>query len=52
MASNARELIFGLGSASQAEDVRVHWPRGKVEVYRHVPADRIMRITEGFAAKW
>lgn len=46
MASNARELVFGLGSAMQAEEVRIHWPSGRSEVLRNVSADQTLRIVE------
>jgi thiol-disulfide isomerase/thioredoxin len=40
-------LHFGLGSASQADSLRVEWPSGQVEEFPEVPADRIVRIVEG-----
>src|SRR5262249_18727723 len=38
---------FGLGAGSEAERVEVRWPSGARTVLLHVPADRLMLITEG-----
>jgi hypothetical protein len=43
---NDSRLHFGLGS-STAADIEVRWPKGKIEKFASVPADRLIRITEG-----
>jgi hypothetical protein len=43
---NDSRLHFGLGS-STAADIEVRWPKGEIEKFPSVPADRLIRITEG-----
>ena len=38
---------FGLGSATNVEDIELHWPSGKVEHFAVPGVDRIVPITEG-----
>jgi hypothetical protein len=38
---------FGLGSATNVEDIEVHWPSGKVEHFTVPGVDRIVPIAEG-----
>ena len=45
-ASDPRVLV-GLGDSSAAPAVRVHWPSGRVEVWRNVAIDRYTTLTEG-----
>ncbi len=40
-------LTFGLGRAAAADEVRVTWPSGKVDVATHVAANRQITIREG-----
>lgn len=40
-------LHFGLGDASKAETLTVHWPSGATETYRNIKARQFLRITEG-----
>jgi hypothetical protein len=42
-----RRVHFGLGRASVAETVTVHWPSGRTDRFRAVPADRSYVVTEG-----
>jgi enediyne biosynthesis protein E4 len=37
---------FGLGAAREVEQIEVQWPSGASSLLDHVPADRILRITE------
>jgi hypothetical protein len=37
---------FGLGSATQADVVELHWPSGTVQTLRQVKADQMLRVTE------
>lgn len=37
---------FGLGDATQADEVAVRWPSGAATVLLHIPADRVLRVTE------
>jgi hypothetical protein len=41
------KAFFGLGSASRAETVELVWPSGHVDRLRNVPADQVLRVTEG-----
>ena len=38
---------FGLGSDSAAELVEIHWPSGTVQTLDNVPADQVIKVTEG-----
>ena len=38
---------FGLGAADCVERVEIRWPSGIVDIFRDVPADRLVRIREG-----
>ena len=45
---SALRLHFGLGEAAKIDEMTVRWPASKSEQkFRDVPADRIVRITEG-----
>jgi hypothetical protein len=38
---------FGLGQATKADDIEVHWPSGKVEHFTAPGVNRIVTLTEG-----
>ncbi|HVD91582.1 MAG TPA: CRTAC1 family protein [Vicinamibacterales bacterium] len=40
-------LHFGLGDATRADAIEVHWPGGSVETVRDVPGRRVVTIREG-----
>jgi hypothetical protein len=40
---------FGLGHATQVDDIEVHWPGGHVEHFSAPVIDRILTLTEGTA---
>ncbi|TNE63924.1 MAG: CRTAC1 family protein [Bacteroidetes bacterium] len=44
---NSPALHLGLGSASQVDTLDVTWPSGKKQRFTGLPANRILRITEG-----
>jgi flagellar hook assembly protein FlgD len=46
------ELIvhFGLGEATQVDELEVRWPSGQVDVLTNVPADQEIRVIEGRGA--
>ncbi len=44
---NDLRLHFGLGEATQADEVTVRWPSGKREVLRELPANRLVHVEEG-----
>jgi hypothetical protein len=46
LSASARRVHFGLGSANQAERIRVTWPNGRVRTLENVQADRVLRIEE------
>lgn len=37
---------FGLGAASEANDVEIRWPSGRVQRLNHLPVNRIVDVTE------
>lgn len=37
---------FGLGAAKEANDVEIHWPSGTIQRFAHLPANRIIEVTE------
>ncbi|MBX3745079.1 MAG: VCBS repeat-containing protein [Verrucomicrobiae bacterium] len=43
---DALRLHFGLADATVAEEVRIEWPSGNVQVLENLPADRIHTVTE------
>lgn len=44
--SDEQTLHFGLGGAGKADSIEVRWPGGAA-VYKNIPADRYIKITEG-----
>jgi len=46
-ATNERRLIIGLGPATTAERLVVHWPSGQSEVWHNVPAGVLVSLVEG-----
>jgi hypothetical protein len=47
ISSNDQRLHFGLGDATDAGTVEIHWPSGAKESIRLTEVDRIYTITEG-----
>lgn len=47
MASNSKELIFGLGSASKCDQIQVTWPNGDKQIFSEVDADQRILLIEG-----
>ena len=47
LSSNDPRPHFGLGQATQVDDVEVHWPSGKVEHFTVPGVDRIVQLKEG-----
>jgi hypothetical protein len=46
--SNPLEQHIGLGSAERVERIEIRWPgRAEKQVFRDLPADSVVRITEG-----
>ena len=39
-------LHFGLGAATQVDEVIIRWPTGEIEKHTKLPADRVMTLTE------
>jgi hypothetical protein len=50
LSSSDRRVHFGLGSATQADSLSVRWPSGHVDMYKNLPADRYLSLTEGSAS--
>ena len=49
LSSNDPRVFIGLGSASRADRVEVHWPTGRTETRTDVPANRLIEWTENAA---
>jgi hypothetical protein len=47
---NENVLTFGLGAATNAEEIVVHWPSGKTSRVQDVPTGSIVEIREGDAS--
>src|SRR6266853_810712 len=47
ISSNDRRLHFGLGDATDAGSLEIHWPSGKRETIKLPDVDRIYTVTEG-----
>lgn len=47
ISSNDQRAHFGLGDATNAGTVEIHWPSGRIEREKLPAADRIFTITEG-----
>jgi hypothetical protein len=47
ISANDRRLHFGLGDATDAGSVEIHWPSGRKETIKLPAVDRIYTITEG-----
>ena len=45
--ANDPRVLFGLGDRAETQEVRVHWPDGKVEAWRAVPIDRYSTLRQG-----
>ncbi len=44
--SSAGPIHFGLAAASIVDEIEIRWPSGVVQILKHVPADKLQRITE------
>ena len=44
---NDLRLHFGLGAATQADEVEIRWPSGLREVHKNLKGDQILKIVEG-----
>ncbi|HEV3340203.1 MAG TPA: CRTAC1 family protein, partial [Pirellulales bacterium] len=47
MASNQRQLVFGLGPCTSLDEIRVLWPSGTQQTFAGVPADAELILVEG-----
>ena len=47
ISSNDRRLHFGLGDATDAGSLEIHWSSGKRETIKLPDVDRIYTVTEG-----
>jgi hypothetical protein len=47
ISSNDRRLHFGLGDATDAGSLEIHWPSGERETIKLPEVDRIYTVTEG-----
>jgi hypothetical protein len=45
---NMLRLHFGLGAASRVDELTIKWPAsGIIQHFKNVPADRMVKVTEG-----
>ena len=49
-ASNQRNLVFGLGEATQATDLEIHWPSGRRQSFRNLSANADYLFIEGHSS--
>jgi hypothetical protein len=47
LASNQRQLVFGLGPERQVEKLLVRWPSGLTQEFAELPADQELILVEG-----
>lgn len=47
LSQSERPLLFGLGAATQVDEIVIQWPSGIIDRLRSVPADRRIAVTEG-----
>jgi enediyne biosynthesis protein E4 len=47
LSSSDRRLYFGLGTATQADEVQILWPSGKKQSIKNLKADAFYKATEG-----
>jgi hypothetical protein len=40
-------LHFGLGAAATVDEIVIRWPGGTTETLKNIPANRVLKITEG-----
>lgn len=44
---NDLRVHFGLGQASKADRIEIHWPSGQVDVLENITADQLIYVEEG-----
>ena len=44
--SSDPRLFFGLGEATNVEEIEIHWPSGNVQTLQNVSADQVLLIHE------
>jgi enediyne biosynthesis protein E4 len=49
LSSSDRRLYFGLGTATQADEVQILWPSGKKQSIKNLKADAFYKVIEGKA---
>ena len=46
LSSSDKRVHFGLGADRRAREIELHWPSGRVQVLRDVPANQILKVKE------
>lgn len=46
MSSMDPRMHFGLGSATQVDSIRIHWPDGRNQLLKDIPADQVITIQQ------
>lgn len=49
MVSNEKRIDFGLGSSETIDQVKIDWPSGRIEEYKHLPANSTWLLVEGLS---
>ena len=44
--SSAGPIHFGLAEATVVDEIEIRWPSGAVQVFKHLPVDKLQRVTE------
>lgn len=47
LSQSLKQVHFGLGSANQILELKVIWPSGLVEIFKNIPVDKNILVTEG-----
>ena len=47
LSQSAPRPHFGLGPATAVDELKVHWPDGKDQTFRNLPADHLYKLIEG-----
>lgn len=47
MASNGRQLIFGLGAIELIDEIRIRWPSGSEQIFQKMPTNTELVAVEG-----
>ncbi len=46
LSQNDDRLHFGIGSATSADKILIHWPSGRDQILENQPIDRVLTVEE------